>query len=80
MIFNRKAPPNQADLEALAYQTRIRRKFLLIPRTFIFPNGDLETRWLCFANIVEQVKPYSRWNGPYRLENGWAWFEIGFGE
>lgn len=59
-------------------ETRVRRKFLITPRTF--RHGDLwETRWLCFADMVERVQQV--WIGndlwlPYL--GGAEWVEIDF--
>lgn len=58
-------------------QTRVRRKFLFLPKAFT--NGIVtETRWWCFASVVEQVQVYDEYLGAYRTGDGYAWFEIGF--
>lgn len=77
MRFTRKIP---IDLKTLDGQKRVRRKFLILPRTFRMCGDSHETRWLCFANIIEKVCPYARWHGPFRLDDGYFWKEIGFAE
>lgn len=57
--------------------TRVRRKFLFLPKTFT--DGIVkETRWLCFAPVVEQVCIYREYIDAYYIGDGYAWFEIGF--
>lgn len=54
--------------------TRVKRKFLFIPRTF-----DGETRWLEFANIKEDYVQYlviEDW-GP---DFAYGWCETGFAD
>ena len=52
--------------------TRVKRKFLIIPRTF---NG--ETRWLEFANIKEEYCEFVDFGD---CVPGWGWCEMGFAD
>lgn len=60
-------------------EIRVRRKFLWWPRTF--PNSK-EGRWLCFANIREQVQMRLHYLDedavPYKRT--WSWVELGFAD
>lgn len=55
-------------------ETRIVRKFLIIPRTF---NG--ERRWLESADIVERVDKFNDWSTPAGTPY-LNWVEIGFAD
>lgn len=57
--------------------TRVRRKFLFLPKTF--SDGVLkETRWLCFASVVEQVQPWVTYMDAFPIGVKYQWTEIGF--
>lgn len=53
-------------------ETRVVRKFLILPRTF----NSTKTRWLEYAYIVEQVKELSGADWSYYL----GWGEIAFAD
>ncbi len=62
------------DIEGM---TRVRRKFLLFPKTF--NDGHVkETRWFCFASVVEQVQAWTTYVDAFPIGVKYEWTEIGF--
>ena len=58
-------------------RNRTVRKFLWLPRSF---PGDSHGRWLCYADIVEQVKQTNRgYDGGGFIYN-YKWVEVGFAD
>ena len=58
-------------------QNRTVRKFLWLPRSF---SGDSHGRWLCYADMVEQVKQTNRGCDGGGFIYDYKWVEVGFAD